>query len=74
MYGGISAFILVLIGRTIYGIGSESLSVIQTTMVGIWFNSGRELSFAMGLSLSMNRFVRYVPETLLINNRLIFCR
>jgi len=48
-------FILTVVGRIVFGCGAESLNVIQNSMISRWFSGGRELAFAMGLSLSMCR-------------------
>ncbi|KAJ3060584.1 hypothetical protein HK102_009433, partial [Quaeritorhiza haematococci] len=42
------------LGRAVFGIGGESLSVAQTTMTTKWFR-GKELAFALGLNLSIAR-------------------
>jgi MFS family permease len=48
-------YIIMLIGRFIFGAGAESLNVIQTSMTTKWFRSGKRLAFAMGIVLSMSR-------------------
>lgn len=47
-------FYLMLIGRTLFGIGSELLSIGQASVSDLWFN-GKYLSIA----LSLNRFCTY---------------
>lgn len=47
-------FGLMLVGRTIFGIGAESLIVCQSTILAKWFK-GKELAFAFGLSLTFMR-------------------
>ena len=47
-------YILALIGRFVFGLGGESLSVCQHVSVGRWFR-GQELSLALGLSVSVSR-------------------
>lgn len=49
-----SAFPGMLAGRFVLGLGSEPLIVAVTTALARWFK-GRELSFAMGLNLTMSR-------------------
>ena len=43
-------FSLMLIGRILFGIGGETISVAQASITTRWF-SGKELSFALGLSI-----------------------
>ncbi|KXS14105.1 MFS general substrate transporter [Gonapodya prolifera JEL478] len=45
---------LMLAGRTLFGLGGETLSVAQTSLITKHF-AGRELAFAMGLNLSIGR-------------------
>jgi MFS family permease len=45
-------FSLMLFGRILFGIGGESISVAQASITTRWF-SGKELSFALGLSISI---------------------
>ena len=45
----------VLLGRFLFGLGGESISVAQSALVERWFAS-RELAFALGASLSLARF------------------
>ncbi|KAJ1533217.1 hypothetical protein HK405_000618, partial [Cladochytrium tenue] len=42
------------VGRIIFGVGGESLSVAQTRMTTKWFK-GKELAFALGVNLSVAR-------------------
>jgi len=44
-----------LLGRAIFGLGGESLSVAQSAFVTRWFQS-KELALALGLTLSVARF------------------
>jgi len=62
-----NAYILTAAGRTVFGSGSESLNVIQTSMVSRWFAGGRELAFAMGLVLSMSRLGDFLALALAAN-------
>jgi MFS family permease len=41
-------------GRFIFGLGAESLSVAQSTVLSEWFE-GREVALAMGMALSVSR-------------------
>lgn len=50
----IKDFPVMLIGRVLFGIGGESLSVAQTKLMTDWFR-GKELSLAIGLNLSVGR-------------------
>lgn len=47
-------FSLMVIGRTIFGLGGESLEVAQARLTTDWFQ-GRALAFALGLNLSFAR-------------------
>ena len=52
--GDTSGFTLALIGRTFFGIGNESLSIVQSLFANLWFK-GRELAFALAMGLSIGR-------------------
>ena len=53
--GGITTtFPLLLVGRVLFGIGSESLNVTQTTIIAHWFE-GSGISFAIGLNIAIAR-------------------
>jgi MFS family permease len=43
-----------LVGRFIFGLGGECMTVAQSVIIANWFK-GKEFSFAMGLSLSVSR-------------------
>jgi len=45
---------LVLVGRVIFGLGGESLSVVSSSLVSSWF-AGAELALALGVNLSFSR-------------------
>jgi len=45
---------LMYFGRFIFGLGAESLSVAQSTVLSEWFE-GREVGLAMGIALSVSR-------------------
>jgi len=53
-------YYLLLAGRFIFGLGGESLNVIQTSMTAIWFASTKNLALALGLTLSMSRLGDYL--------------
>lgn len=48
------SFWLMLVGRSIFGIGAESLIVAQSVILAKWFK-GKELAFAFGLALTFMR-------------------
>ncbi|TPX50008.1 hypothetical protein SeLEV6574_g01162 [Synchytrium endobioticum] len=48
-------FGLMVAGRVLFGIGGESISVVQCTITTSWFR-GKELAFALGLNLCIARF------------------
>ncbi|EAR94487.1 MFS transporter (macronuclear) [Tetrahymena thermophila SB210] len=50
----IKSYALLVVGRVVFGLGGENLSVTQSTIVSQWF-SGKELSFALGLNISVSR-------------------
>lgn len=45
---------LMYFGRFVFGLGAESLSVAQSTVLSEWFE-GREVALAMGIALSVSR-------------------
>ena len=48
-FGGfVESYGLMIVGRTLYGFGGESLTVAQCTIIANWF-IGKELAFAFGL-------------------------
>uniref|UniRef100_A0A7S3CJD5 Lysosomal dipeptide transporter MFSD1 n=1 Tax=Strombidium rassoulzadegani TaxID=1082188 RepID=A0A7S3CJD5_9SPIT len=55
MLGGYQgSYNLMLLGRIIFGMGGECMGVAQSSIISVWFK-GKELSFALGLNLSMSR-------------------
>jgi MFS family permease len=56
-----SSFTVMAIGRLIFGIGAESMSVSVTTALGQWF-VGKQLSFAFGVNLSIARLASYAAD------------
>jgi nitrate/nitrite transporter NarK len=54
-YGGYSlSYVMLLIGRSLFGLGGESQNVSQSALVPMWF-MGKELAFAMGLNITLAR-------------------
>jgi MFS family permease len=47
-------FSLMLVGRLVYGLGSESLIITQNKIISKWFR-GKELALAFGLNLTVAR-------------------
>ncbi len=56
-----SDFIVMAIGRLIFGLGAESMIVAITTTLGQWF-VGRQLGFAFGVNLSIARAGSYAAD------------
>ncbi|KAJ3335533.1 hypothetical protein HDU93_005109 [Gonapodya sp. JEL0774] len=50
-----------LTGRTLFGLGGETLSVAQTSLISRHF-SGKEVAFALGLNLSIGRLGSVVND------------
>ena len=55
-----SVFIM-LVGRTIFGFGGESLCVGASTLLAQWF-AGKEMALALGLNLSLARLGSFVND------------
>jgi MFS family permease len=53
-HGWTVEFAWMLVGRFIFGLGSESLIVAQSTILARWFK-GHELAFAFGINLTVSR-------------------
>ena len=49
-----NSYLIMMIGRFIFGLGGESMTVAQSAIVSTWFQ-GKELSFAFGINLSVAR-------------------
>ena len=49
--GYIYSYNLILIGRALFGLTSESLIIAQASMVSFWFK-GRQLAFALGIAVT----------------------
>ncbi|KAJ3018833.1 hypothetical protein HKX48_002591 [Thoreauomyces humboldtii] len=56
-------FPVMLIGRVFFGIGGESIGVVQASVTTAWFR-GKELGFALGLNLCIARFGSVVNANL----------
>lgn len=49
------SFPTMVLGRVLFGIGGESLTVVQGTFVSRWFKQGRGFSLAFGLTITFLR-------------------
>ena len=49
-----NSYLIMMIGRFVFGLGGESMTVSQSAIVSNWFQ-GKELSFAFGINLSVAR-------------------
>ena len=47
------------LGRFLFGVGGESITVAQNTYAVLWFK-GKELNFVIGLQLSISTIVRFL--------------
>ena len=56
-----SDFLVMALGRLIFGLGAESMIVAITTTLGQWF-VGRKLGFAFGVNLSIARAGSYAAD------------
>jgi MFS family permease len=55
MAGGyLETYWIMLLGRVVFGLGGESLSVSQSAIVSKWFK-GKELAFALAVNISVSR-------------------
>jgi MFS family permease len=50
----VSSIPLILIGRVIFGLGGENMTVALSTLLADWFR-GKEMAFAMGLFVALAR-------------------
>jgi MFS family permease len=58
--GGVkNKFWLMLLGRAVFGLGGECMSVAQSAIISQWFK-GKELGFALGLNLTVARLASVV--------------
>ena len=51
---GLTRYIIMFIGRFIFGLGGGSITIVQNTITAKWFK-GRELAFAFGCTLTISR-------------------
>ena len=66
-----NSYLIMMLGRFIFGLGGESMTVAQSAIVSSWFQ-GKELSFAFGINLSVARIgssINGPVETALGNNQ-----
>jgi len=54
-------FIVMALGRLMFGVGAETMIVATLAALGQWF-AGRSVAFAMGLGLSMARLGSYAAD------------
>jgi len=54
-------FVMMVAGRTVLGLGAESLIVAVTTALAKWFK-GKELSFAFGINLTIARLASVAAD------------
>ncbi|KAI9096985.1 major facilitator superfamily domain-containing protein [Phlyctochytrium arcticum] len=59
----LKSFPIMLLGRVLFGIGGESIGVVQASITTAWFR-GKELAFALGLNLCIARFGSVVNANL----------
>lgn len=57
------SFMMTLLGRFIFGLGGESLTVATSTIEATWFR-GKELSFSISVDYSMANFAAFSNDTL----------
>jgi MFS family permease len=57
------SFGLVLLGRTCFGLGGESLTVAESTLLAQFFE-GKEIAFAMGINLTVARLGSVLNDNL----------
>ena len=71
MVGGyIKSYIIILLGRFIFGLGGESLCVSQSAIVSIWFKE-KQLAIALETNMTFIRFASIINgfiSPILINN------
>jgi nitrate/nitrite transporter NarK len=58
-----SSYTLAVIGRCVFGLGGESLTVAENTFLAMWFR-GHEMAMAMGLNLSVARLGSVINDWL----------
>ena len=57
------SYAIALLGRFIFGLGGESLTVATSTLEATWF-MGKELSFAIAVDYSMANFAAFANDSL----------
>jgi MFS family permease len=55
------SFVIMALGRLIFGLGAESMIVAVTAALGHWFK-GRQLGFALGVNLAIARAGSYLAD------------
>ena len=50
-----TSYALMVVGRTVFGLGGDSLGVSQSAFISRWFKGGRGMALAFGIALSMSR-------------------
>src|SRR3954447_27025025 len=53
--------VTMIVGRTVLGLGAESMIVAVTTALAKWFK-GKELSFAFGINLTLSRLASVAAD------------
>ncbi|KAF2073757.1 hypothetical protein CYY_004926 [Polysphondylium violaceum] len=53
--GSLKLYWLAVVGRMIFGLGGESLSVAQSTFCATWFNGRSDINFAFAVTLGFSR-------------------
>lgn len=57
----IDSYVLLIVGRGIYGLGGVNNSLVQNTILSKWFK-GKEIAFALGLKLILLFFLLECPS------------
>jgi len=52
------------LGRAIYGLGGESITVASSAILSIWFGNGKEIALAFGINLAVSRLGSVVNDVL----------
>ena len=58
-----SSINVMILGRILFGFGGEAINATQSTLIVNWFSSS-ELSFALGIALSILRFGSVLNDVL----------
>jgi len=51
------------LGRAIYGLGGESITVTSSAILSTWFGNGKEIALAFGINLAVSRLVSVFNDT-----------